>query len=426
VTNENESQRGAESADDRARRIAEAKARAEAARQARLGGAPPPPSSVDPTVEMPVSPPPSVEPTVEMPAAPPAAAAGEDDRARRIAEARARAEAARGGGTPPTAAPAAAASGAPEGAPEPSDDRAARIAEARARAQAAAAAKAGGAPPPAAAQRSPEEEAARQERIAEARARATGAAPPAAPSATPAAAAPAPAVPAAARAPAVARPMPTGPDEWRAPAGAGTRVVTARPDPGAVAARELDRYEVANLVTRRSMIRTSLWATLGVTLAGFLLGFVNFFWPRKVVGFGGLVKVPASQVPQPGADPVKIFEAKAYIVNLKPGEGVPQQFAGAAQPSKDGGILVLYQKCPHLGCTVPWRPEFEFEGVKAWFRCPCHGSTYTKAGVRVFGPAPRPMDTMKVTVNSDGSLEIDTSKITTGSTDNPQRTVKLT
>jgi cytochrome b6-f complex iron-sulfur subunit len=204
-------------------------------------------------------------------------------------------------------------------------------------------------------------------------------------------------------------------------------VITARPDPGAVAAREMDRYEVANLATRRSMMRTTFWAGLGVTLAGFLLGFVNFFWPRKVTGFGGIVPVPAALVPQPGADPVKIPEAKAYVVNLKPGEGVPPAYVTAdIQPSANGGILVLYQKCPHLGCTVPWRAEFEFEGVKSWFRCPCHGSTYTKAGIRVFGPAPRPMDFMEVKINGDGSLEINTGKITNGNNTNAQQAVALT
>ena len=202
--------------------------------------------------------------------------------------------------------------------------------------------------------------------------------------------------------------------------------MTARADARAVAARELDRREVVNLVTRRSMMRTAFWSTLGVTVAGFLLGFVNFFWPRKVVGFGGVIRVPAAQVPQPGADPVRIAEAKTWLVNLKPGEGVPAQFTSLAQPSQDGGILALYQKCPHLGCTVPWRADFEYEGVKAWFRCPCHGSTYSKAGVRVFGPAPRPMDTFLVTANPDGSLDVDTSKISLGGPDNPQRAIKLT
>lgn len=187
--------------------------------------------------------------------------------------------------------------------------------------------------------------------------------------------------------------------------------------------RELQAQEVRNLYTRRSMVRTSFWAALGVTLAGLALGFVNFFWPRQVTGFGGIVKIPASQVPKPGDDPKRFPEGKLYLVNLKPGEGVPEAFQSFARPSEKGGIIALWQKCPHLGCTVPWRPEFDFEGVKGWFRCPCHGSTYTRAGIRVFGPAPRPMDTFAVTVNSDQSVDVDTSKVTAGSETNPQRAV---
>jgi cytochrome b6-f complex iron-sulfur subunit len=153
---------------------------------------------------------------------------------------------------------------------------------------------------------------------------------------------------------------------------------------------------------------------------------VNFFWPRKVSGFGGKFTIAKNRLPNPGDDPVKIFEAKAWVVNLKPGEGVPAAFTGFAQPSKNGGMLALYQKCPHLGCTVPWRPDFDFEGIKGWFRCPCHGSTYTKAGVRVFGPAPRPMDTFEVIPDPSGNIVINTGKITPGSQDNPDRAIQLT
>ena len=60
--------------------------------------------------------------------------------------------------------------------------------------------------------------------------------------------------------------------------------------------------------------------------------------------------------------------------------------------------------------------------MTGWFRCPCHGSTYTRGGIRVFGPAPRPMDTMEISVNSDGSLVVNTGNIKKGGEDNPQRT----
>ena len=65
---------------------------------------------------------------------------------------------------------------------------------------------------------------------------------------------------------------------------------------------------------------------------------------------------------------------------------------GAIPGSDKGGLVALWQKCPHLGCTVPWRPDFDFLGSKGWFRCPCHGSTYTKFGKHMAGPANRGLD----------------------------------
>lgn len=317
----------------------------------------------------------------------------DDERARRIAEAKARAEAARAaraaGQPPPAPASAAGGTSEPPAQGEPAaggDERARRVAEARARAEAARAAR-GAAP--------------------------AEAAPP------PAAAAAAPTAPAARPAPAPAAPV----ESWRGPAAAPSRVITARGDTAVVTRREMQEPEKRLLMTRRTLVRTSFWTALGMTIAGLALGFLNFFWPRQVTGFGGVVKVPASQVPQPGAPPVRIFEGRFYLVNLPPGGGVPPEFQTFAAPSQTGGLLALWQRCPHLGCTVPWRPEFDFEGVKGWFRCPCHGSTYTIAGIRVFGPAPRPMDTMALVVNSDGSVDVDTGKITPGAADNPQRAV---
>ncbi|HEY7268247.1 MAG TPA: Rieske 2Fe-2S domain-containing protein, partial [Dehalococcoidia bacterium] len=92
----------------------------------------------------------------------------------------------------------------------------------------------------------------------------------------------------------------------------------------------------------------------------------------------------------------------------------------------------LWHKCPHLGCTVPWREEFSYTDPKSgeahvgWFRCPCHGSTYNDAGVRVAGPAPRSMDRMEMNFDKDsGRLIVETGKITRGSNDNAAHALKL-
>jgi cytochrome b6-f complex iron-sulfur subunit len=134
------------------------------------------------------------------------------------------------------------------------------------------------------------------------------------------------------------------------------------------------------------------------------------------------VTVAAARIPKAGDDPVRISEGKFWLVNNRGTQGDVLAVGGT------GGLLALYWKCPHLGCTVPWNPSFDgatvsFPGIIGWFRCPCHGSTYSRAGVRVFGPAPRPMDTMLLTVNGDGSLSVNTGKITTGGADNPLRAV---
>jgi cytochrome b6-f complex iron-sulfur subunit len=82
-----------------------------------------------------------------------------------------------------------------------------------------------------------------------------------------------------------------------------------------------------------------------------------------------------------------------------------------------------------LGCTVPWRENFVWPDPtsgapnQGWFRCPCHGSTYTDAGIRVYGPAPRPLDTMELTV-AGGNVIVDTGKITKGGPDNAERAVR--
>jgi cytochrome b6-f complex iron-sulfur subunit len=158
---------------------------------------------------------------------------------------------------------------------------------------------------------------------------------------------------------------------------------------------------------------------MGLALVASGLSFWNFMWPRGLTGFGGVITIPRDRVPAAGAEPLRVLEGKFWLVNLNPDEGTHGEFGDQG----GGGLLALYQKCPHLGCTVPWRGTYQFEGTEGWFRCPCHGSTYTKGGVRVFGPAPRPLDTMAVSVKSNGDVEVDTGLITLGDQDNPQRAV---
>ena len=58
-----------------------------------------------------------------------------------------------------------------------------------------------------------------------------------------------------------------------------------------------------------------------------------------------------------------------------------------------------------MGCTPRWL------AAENKFKCPCHGSGFYKSGLNFEGPAPRPLDRLKVTVGEDGQLVVDKSKI---------------
>jgi cytochrome b6-f complex iron-sulfur subunit len=194
-------------------------------------------------------------------------------------------------------------------------------------------------------------------------------------------------------------------EQAAAPAGPSTAVVVQPNAPG------------TPVVTRRRMLQIGFWAGIGASIAGMAACGLDIIYPTSVTGFGGTVTVPAASVPQPG-EKTQVGEGRFWLVNLTAEQGGP-------------GLLALWWRCPHLGCTVPWQPNFLWPdpntgALKAgWFRCPCHGSTYTDAGVRVFGPAPRSMDTMGLTVSSDGDLTIDTGTRTNGGPDNADRAVRV-
>lgn len=171
-------------------------------------------------------------------------------------------------------------------------------------------------------------------------------------------------------------------------------------------------------VSRRKFLNRSIYALLGL---GFGLPFVtsllSFLIPTGKGGFGGLVAVPTGISEMLGKidtekKPFYIPEARAYVVPF-PKDNPAAVAAAEKVPDYtkdksviDGmvktGIIALYQKCPHLGCRVPWC------GSSQWFECPCHGSKYNRVGEKVGGPAPRGMDRFPIVVAGD-KLTINTN-----------------
>lgn len=139
-------------------------------------------------------------------------------------------------------------------------------------------------------------------------------------------------------------------------------------------------------VSRRDFLKLA-WAFLGGLAALETAGmFVAYLQPRLTEGeFGAVITAGAVDDFPPGSV-THLPEARAYLVRLA-----------------DGGFLAIYQRCTHLGCSVPW------DQAAGKFVCPCHNSQFDQTGNVQSPPAPRPLDLFPVTI-LDGQVRIDTGK----------------
>jgi len=180
------------------------------------------------------------------------------------------------------------------------------------------------------------------------------------------------------------------------------------------------RKEQVQGLSRRQLLRASLGAGIGLWLLEVTAGTIGFIWPNLAGGFGGDVeigklediKAQNSSLPIAEGFPAYVSHARAFIVLIDPSR---QQFVPGQDTTGDGHALnvrALYQRCPHLGCKPnPCLKNF-------WLECPCHGSRYDRLGIKAagaqYGPAPRGMDRFAASVSADGTLTLNTGKITLG------------
>ncbi|HEX7472677.1 MAG TPA: Rieske 2Fe-2S domain-containing protein [Candidatus Limnocylindrales bacterium] len=194
----------------------------------------------------------------------------------------------------------------------------------------------------------------------------------------------------------------------------------ARPQALTTQAIKARRHEQVQGMSRRTLIRRSIGGGMALWLLELTAGTLGFLWPNLTGGFGGVVKIGTlsdlklanGNLPIAEGFPAYVPDARAYIVLVDPNH---QQFVPGDDRSGNGlalNVRALYQRCPHLGC----RPNPCLKNF--WFECPCHGSRYDRLGIKAdgarFGPAPRGMDRFASSVKDDGTLWLDTGKITLG------------
>jgi cytochrome b6-f complex iron-sulfur subunit len=140
-------------------------------------------------------------------------------------------------------------------------------------------------------------------------------------------------------------------------------------------------------VSRRQFL-VGIWgAALAVLSGQAAVGLWQFLKPvAQTGGFGGRIRAGRVEEFLPGT--VSHIGAGRFFLSRL-----------------DGGMLAMWHRCTHLGCTVPW---LEAEGR---FNCPCHGSIFNTRGEVLAGPAPRPLDLFPIEI-VEGEVWVDTSRPT--------------
>jgi len=104
------------------------------------------------------------------------------------------------------------------------------------------------------------------------------------------------------------------------------------------------------------------------------------------------------------------FEAPTTVVLGKPDEFAVgsidtrwKKSNGIILVRNDDGFYAIRSVCTHLGCIPEWKP------AENKFKCPCHGSGFHRDGVNFEGPAPRPLEHLKIFLDRDGRVVVDTA-----------------
>ncbi|GAC1567253.1 MAG: hypothetical protein NVS3B14_12730 [Ktedonobacteraceae bacterium] len=175
-------------------------------------------------------------------------------------------------------------------------------------------------------------------------------------------------------------------------------------------------------LSRRRFLRRSILAVWGLSAAAAIGGALDMLYPNLAGKFGSILDVGKKST-MPAAIPTAFkigqagvfyfLNAKTYMVHLAKntpwllnGTNLTGQLTSEwVTKDSDGSYwIAVYQRCVHLGCTVPFRNDC------VSFKCPCHGSHYNVDGEYLDGPAPRSLDRFAFSFNGE-DVQVDTGKL---------------
>jgi cytochrome b6-f complex iron-sulfur subunit len=148
--------------------------------------------------------------------------------------------------------------------------------------------------------------------------------------------------------------------------------------------RAKEKAQLGTLWSRRDVFGRFGWGIFAAFSGITLLGFLRSAFPRVLFA------------------PPSIFKAGVpadFIIGEVSTKFQKEQRVWIIREEK--GMYALWAKCTHLGCTPRWLT------AENKFKCPCHGSGFYKSGINFEGPAPRPLERLRITKADDGQIVID-------------------
>ncbi len=163
----------------------------------------------------------------------------------------------------------------------------------------------------------------------------------------------------------------------------------------------MNKAEKKKRISRNEFLGLAWIASVFALVGQASVAFIQFFQPQIKEGdFGG--KVNAGKVAEFNAGSVSHIQKGRFFISHLEGEG----------------LLAIWHRCTHLGCTVPYRED------EARFNCPCHSSIFNNKGEVLSGPAPRPLDIFPIEIVDDDVI-VDTGNAITRSQHNPSQATKV-
>ena len=150
---------------------------------------------------------------------------------------------------------------------------------------------------------------------------------------------------------------------------------------------EAEEEGEATIWSRRDFLSLTAWGGVLAFLSTVTVAFMRFMFPRVLFEPDPRFNAGRPDTYQPGTVDDRFKQShRTWIVRYE-----------------DGSFFAMLAICTHLGCTPNWIP------ADRKYKCPCHGSGYYISGFNYEGPAPRPMDRVKLTLGPEGDLLVDRS-----------------